>query len=86
MSGRLPQVIRASQAFRLDHHHLPGFPFVLDHEGFLIEPIFAFLRSEAVQRHLAAGTLLDEAYVLRGWWQFVSALSPAGMIVPRSVV
>lgn len=86
MSSRLPQVIRASQAFRLDHHHLPGFPFVLDHEGFLIEPIFAFLRSEAVQRHMAAGTLLDEAYVLRTWWHFVTGPSPFATISVDTVV
>ena len=52
----------------------------------MIEPIFAFLRSEAVQRHLAAGTLLDEAYVLRAWWQFVSAPSPVAIISVDTVV
>lgn len=86
MTGHSVQVVRASEEFRLDYHHLPRFPFVLDREGFLIEPIFAFLRMEAVQRHMAAGTILDEAYILCAWWNHVSAIPAHALISVDTVV
>ena len=63
-SSKRSRIVRASDAFRIDRHHLPKFPLVMDREGALVEPIFDFLRAEAVQRHCASGTLADEAYAL----------------------
>ena len=58
----------------------------MDREGALVEPIFDFLRAEAVQRHCASGTLADEAYALAAWWDYVQDLAPNSAIDLNSVV
>lgn len=80
------RIVRSSDNFSLQRHRLPGFPLVLDKYGTLVEPIQDFLRAEAVQRHLAPGTLLDEAYALRAWWDYIGDLSPTEYITADTIV
>lgn len=80
------RIIRASEHFTIDRHRLPSFPLVVDGDGALIEPLFDFLRAEAVQRHLTVGTLVDEAYALGPWWDFAHAGNSDSLITVDLVV
>ena len=80
------RIVRASEDFVLQKHRLPRFPLVLDPGGALVEPIFDYLRAQAVQRHLAPGSIEDEAYILCAWWDFVLGQPATSSISLDSIV
>lgn len=80
------RIVRASDRFVLQGHRLPRFPLVLDPGGALVEPIFDYLRAQAVQRHLASGSIEDEAYILCAWWDFVLKQAPTSSLSVDSLV
>ncbi|MFA5599751.1 MAG: hypothetical protein WDA06_04055 [Phenylobacterium sp.] len=86
MSELRARVIRASRGFKIQKHRYPEFPLVIDADGALVEPIFDFLRADAVQHHPAPGTLLDRAYVLCAWWDYVTKLPPGSLVNVDTVV
>jgi hypothetical protein len=80
------RIVRASGNFMLQGHSLPRFPLVLAPNGALIEPIFDYLRAQAVQRHLALGSIEDEAYILCAWWDFVLKQAPVDSVNVDTVI
>lgn len=66
-------VWRAGVDFVLDGKRTPGHPAVVDLDGRVVLPVADYLHRRAVRENVAGGTLLDEAYVLAAWLDFLAA-------------
>ena len=65
-------IVRASRWFMLGQKAAAGFPIVVSADGVVVETIASFLRARFVYQNAGIGTLCDEAYILREWWQYLA--------------
>ncbi len=65
-------ILRCSQSFRLGGRPVPNFPVLADDKG-PIEPVNYYLRRRSTRANAAVGSLSDEAYVLKAFWDYISS-------------